>query len=425
MEQAVSLALAQNLGLSSNDLQTAIKKRDHDYAWNQLMPTVAATGNVLRLNTAPTTFGYSGGGLALVQINPWMISGGFSVQWNLSMALLHAIDQTSIDYQNSVISAQSARQQLIRDVKKAFNQLLALNESIKVTQNQIANAEDRYRQTKASYQSGLASSVSMLQAQVSWANLKPTLENQELAVKQAMRAFAYLLGLDVRTPLTLVGKIEIPQNLPLLDPSVLLEAYLDRRFDVMQTEGALRSQKNLQKLQNDQLWPTFSISYSASPTLSAAFDPATDWGNSANWLDSSGSLTFLLRWQLDSLIPGFSTWTKAQDTNDSLRLTQISLAQVRQAAGIEVSRLTDQISASAQSLKTLDLNVDLAQKSYDQTEAAYQAGSQTLLDVQGADLQLQSAQLQVLNEKLTLVNGLLDLEYSLNATKNELLKGAP
>jgi len=418
VDEAEALALANNLGLRAEGIKTSVKKRETDLAWNKLVPTASVSSSVLRLNTATTQVQGS-----TVAFDPWIVSGSLSTQWTLSLALFHGMDQTVIDYQNSLISLETAKKKLVRDVRKAFNQLLALQESIRLTQKQIANAEDRYRQTLASYQSGLASNVAVLQAQVSWENLKPTLEGQKLGYKQAMRGFAFQLGLDVNTPLTLVGSIEVPEKLPPLQPDSYLKKYLDQRFDVQAVQGSLRSLENVVKLQEDQLWPLLSLGWTVSPALNQAFDPKTDWGDSKNWKDSQGAFTVTLRWQLDSLVPMLSTWTAAQATKDTLAQTKIGLEQVRTSAVMEIFSLTDQIGKSAQSLDTLALNVELAQKSSAQTEKAYRAGSQTLADVQGADLQLQTAQYQVLNEKLTLVNALLDLEYALNAPKEDFLKG--
>ena len=415
-DDAVALALANNLGLQTDGIKTSGKKRETDLAWNKLVPTVTASSSLMRLNTAvnPATG---------ANYDPWVAAGSLSTQWTFSLALFHAMDQTVIDYQNSQISYQTAQKKLVRDVRKSFNQLLALQESIKLTQKQIANAEDRYRQTLASYQAGLTSNVAVLQAQVGWENLKPTLGGQQLGYKQAMRAFAFQLGLDVNTPITLEGSIEVPQKLPAMDPDSYLKKYLDQRFDVRAMEGNVRSLENVVKLQQDQLWPLLSLGWTVSPALTKAFDPTTEWAKSKNWVDSQGAFTIALRWQLDSLIPQLSTWTASEATKDSLAQTKIGLEQVRGSAVMEILSLTDQIGKSAQSLDTLALNVDLAQKSATQTDTAYKAGSQTLADVQGADLQLQTAQYQVLNEKLTLINALLDLEYALNAPKEEFLKG--
>lgn len=429
-DEAVAFALGHNVGLMTENLKLAIAKRGNDFSWNKLMPTVSVSASLARMNvstysglkplsyTAPTTVMYYS-----QDVDPWTLGLNLTAQWSISVATIHSINQTAIDFQNSRISQETAQKRLERDIRKTFNSLLALQEALKLTERQIINAETRYKQALSSYNAGLTSNLQVLQAQVNWENKKPALEDQKLNYQQAMMGFAMSLGLDVQTPIVLDGSIKSGIPTKNIDANNLIAQHIDERLDIKALRGSVESLDNTIKLQESSRLPSLVVSYSADPTVSTLFDSSTDITKGDSWEQRSGMLMFMLRWQLDTLIPGLSTATAIDNLKDQKAQLQLGLDQAKTAAQMEIINLVNRIKKSADSLKTLALNVELAQQAYKQTDDAYRAGNQTLADVQDADVQQQAALFQVLNEQLTLANNLLDLEYALNTSKSDFLKG--
>jgi len=62
----------------------------------------------------------------------------------------------------------------------------------------------------------------------------------------------------------------------------------------------------------------------------------------------------------------------------------------------------------------------LAERAYELALEAYNVGSRELLEVRNAEQDLQDARLQLLQEKSAYTAALLDLEYALNTTVEEL-----
>jgi len=442
VDQALDHALSYNLGYAIEESKVTIKKREKDFSWNKFIPSLTLGSNLVRLNKdlsgsgvtaagSPNAYGLYSVYPYSYSLDPWNLSMSFSAQLTLSFATLRQIDQAAIDYEASVLSFETAKKKLERDVRKSFNQLLALKDAIALTRKQIDNAQQRYLQAQATYKSGLASSLSVLQSQVALENKKPALQDQELGYRQALMAFAILLGFDARQSIDLKGNVDVPQDAQGLDPDVFIDRYLDRRLDVQAAWYGVKSVQNSLRLQEALRLPSLSIGFSADPTVANLFGTnpktgkATDISDGNNWAQSSGNFFIGLRWQPDALIPGLSNWVSSEGLKDSIAQAKLGAEQARRAGAMEITGLVDRIRKSVSALQTLDLNVQLAQKAYQQTDTAYKAGNQTLLEVQDADVQLQAAQLQVINEKLNLANNMLDLGYALNADPKEYLQGVP
>jgi len=442
-DDSVAFALAHNIGLTTENLKTAIAKRNNDFSWNKLMPTLSVGAALVHPNVASLTIpnpnvptvtypGFGQVANSLIQFtlpsDVWELGLNLTAQWTFSVATIHAINQTAIDYANSQISQETARKKLERDVRKSFNQLLALQEALKLTQRQITNAETRYNQALSSYKAGLTSNLQVLQAQVNWENKKPALADQQLNYNQALMAFEMSLGLDVQTPITLDGSINTDAVTASLSANDFIAQHLEQRLDVQSLRGSVASLDNTIKIQESLRLPSLIVSYTADPGIGTNFSDSGFFAGSkvtdlTQWKQNTGNFMVALRWQLDSLIPGFVTATTIDNLKDQKAQLEQGLAQTKTAAQMEIINLVDRIKKSSGSLETLALNVELAQKAYKQTDEAYRAGNQTLADVQDADVQQQAALFQVLNEQLTLANNLLDLEYALNTSKTEFLKG--
>ena len=87
---------------------------------------------------------------------------------------------------------------------------------------------------------------------------------------------------------------------------------------------------------------------------------------------------------------------------------------------MEIKTLVMQLNKSMEQLETLILNIDLAHEAYRLSQEAYDAGSKELLEVKDAERDLNTAKLEVLKEKYNYITGLLDLEYALNATLEQI-----
>jgi len=424
--QAVQEALAANLGLQGEGIKSGIKKRDRDQAWSKLYPTVSVGGGLVNLNDPKAQERaiaiQDGVPTSAINFIPKAANLEFSLtaQLAISPAVFAAIDQTAIDYENSKISYAMAAQQLTSNVKKLFFQIMVLQETINLRERQLANAEERYRQAQVNFKAGLAPQLTALEAQVAWQNQKPALDDLRINTLQALYNFENLLGRTPDANLRLSGSLDVTVNDTPLVPQQLIDRFLERRLDVQAAEGQVRAADGYKKIADQGLFPSIILQYTADPTLNDPWNSNTDWGNTDNWLQPTGSLALLLNWKLDSLIPTSASDTQRSDLNDQGRLARKGLDQLKLSAKTEIITLVNKIQKSTAAFQTLSANVDVALQAYKLTEDAYKSGARSLLEVQDAELQYQIAQLSLLNEKQLYHSNLLDLETALNSTTEEI-----
>lgn len=416
VDQAVNLALENNLGLLVEGRKLETARRNSDYAWNRFLPTVNVGATLSRLNEVqkittfvpiPTPPFLS---TTTVEPDPWNLSLSFQIQLPLNPALFSGIRQLLIEYEGGLISYQAARRRLERDIRKLFYQILAAEEAVRITQLRAENARQRFQLAESSYRAGRAPELTMLQARVAWENTRPALREQELAVESLKNQFKLLLGLPLENEIVLEGSI---QRLgPDLTPEdQVAERFVDQRLDVLQLENTLKAVENALRVQYDSLWPTLVLMWSADPSLPEPWKTQS-WEDN-KWRQRSGMLAFTLSFKLDNLIPGSQTWVSIRNLEDQIGQVRLNLEQLRRAAALEIRSTLARLRKIQESLAALEANVELAARVAQLTETGYRTGTQSLTEVQEADLQLQAARLQLLNEKLAYNNLLIDLVFAL------------
>lgn len=90
IEESVSLAMENNIQLTSTAIDVRMKKRDKDLAWNVFIPNVQASGTMARSNMSEMTIGtppYTTT-VELEEKDRWNAMGNLSIGLNLNAALL-------------------------------------------------------------------------------------------------------------------------------------------------------------------------------------------------------------------------------------------------------------------------------------------------------------------------------------------------
>lgn len=435
VDDAVKLAREHNLGLKSSVLELHTQQLKKDNSWNVFIPTVQASGTIMRWNKSQfmdVLNGYDGSGSVVIpgvgtvydqvlqvsaDLPRWGISASLDFSLNLNFGFVNDIQGTRLDYEAGRISYQTAVKKLERDVRKNFYNIILLGDNIELMKQNIKAALDRYKQAKVNYQNGLVPELSMLTARVAYENMKPGLSEMTLGYTTAINSFKMMLGINFREEVELKGSIDVEPDI--FNFEKLISEFLEGRFDLL----SLR--KNISILENTRKG---LIARSMTPTvmLGLNFDPAftkdpfkSSWfGNiGEEWIQQSGMFRLTVALSLDSFLPFSSARINIKEMENSIEKTKLGLQQAKEGAELEIQSIVMRLNKSVQSLETLKLNVALAQKVYEMAMEAYNAGNKELLEVENAEIELNKAKLEVIKEKYNYKTGLLDLEYALNTTK--------
>jgi outer membrane protein TolC len=431
-DEAVESAIKSNLGLESARDDTSTKKRASDNSWNQFIPNVTVGASVILDNEKTTAsvmipveippFSPIHGVIPYsVEAPQWHVAASIQVSLNISIAMFENINRLKLDYQGGMIAYDKAKLQLERDVRKAYNSMLLLQENIALLRENHEAAGRRVQLARANYNAGLAPELTLLQAQVAVENMKPVMDQVENGYRLSMANFAMLLGMAYDTPFELVP-LEKVSDFVSLDVKDLISKAASGKPDINELRHSMLLLKSARKVQFYSLLPTLSLSWNTTPAFMG--DPwKDDWGNNDLWR-KSGSLTISLGIRLHSLIPFSPDFQNVKNLDDQIRSANIGLARMIQGTEIEIYNTVLALNKIQITAEAQQKTVELAERAYRLTEQAFRAGLQDLLQVQNAELELKQAKVSMLEQQFNYLNGLLDLEYSIGVPFGTLNSGA-
>ena len=431
-DEAVERAIKNNLGLESARVTANTKKRASDLSWNQFIPNVTLGASVLLDNEKTTATGmipveipalspihgvvpYS------VEAPQWHVAGSVQVSLTLSIAMIENMKRLKLDYQGGLIAYDKAKLQLERDVRKAYNSMLLLQENIALLRESFEAAGRRVQLAQANYRAGLVPELTLLQAQVAVENMKPTMDQVENGFRLSMANFAMFLGLAYDTPFELVPLEKVTDFIS-LDVKELISKSASGKPDINELRHNILMLKSARKTQFQSLLPALTLSWNTTPTFLR--DPwKDDWSNKDNWKDTSGRFTISLGLRLHSLIPFSPDFQSIKNLDDQIIGANIGLARMIQGTEIEIYNTVLALNKTQITAEAQKKTVDLAERAYRLTEQAFRAGVQDLLQVQNAELELKQAKVSMLEQQFNYLNGLLDLEYSIGVPFGTLNSG--
>ncbi|MDR2897201.1 MAG: TolC family protein [Spirochaetaceae bacterium] len=396
LDTAVALALEQNLSLGRSKRELEQKKLSSVRSWNSLIPSIGASASVSRATDIT--------GNIIPSQDEWKPALSLSASFTLPTSIFADIESARLEYEAGQISYDTAARTLELQVRKAFYQLLVLNENIALTQQSIETAQGRYDEAAAKRRVGQASNLEELSAKVDLENLKPTLRSAQGAYDTTLDSFRQILGIsldeDVRISGNLASAVGIveSENMESLTERSLGEAsaVLSARKDLEIAESRLKGAKS------SLVIPSLSVSWNTSPL----------YANSA-WSDTGG-FTAKLSFSLDKLLPWSSAQTQIESLSLSLASSQSALLEKQITSELNIRQYQRTIEESLESIDALRLNAELAEQNYGMYEQSYRQGTADYQSLRTAGDSLQTARNKVLQEFYTLLTTVLDLEAELN-----------
>jgi outer membrane protein TolC len=444
-DEAVQLAIKNNLSLESARIDLDTKKRKSDLVWNQFLPDLEVRGTLARDNTASSVSGFTpvtkvplnslfaqpapsgipdiyGVVPYSVEASQWHVQGNFSATLALTSALFAGIKTIRQDYRTGLVTFEKAKIQLERDIRKAYYQMLLLEESIQVQRDSLTAAERQVAIAQANYNSGLAPELTLLQARVNRDNLKPDIEENENLYRMAMARFVMDLGLPQNTRFELIplaGDI----NFIDLDIAEFISKAASGKPDILELQQQILYIKSARQAQALQLWtPNLIFAWNYAPTFIK--DPWKDsWGDGDSW-QKGGTFSITLQWKLNNLFPFTKEGQGLKDVDNQIRSATIGMARLIRGTELEIYNTILSLEKTQNSIEARGQTVELANRSYESTEAAYRAGLQDFNSVQNARDALVQARLGVVQQQFNYIQGLIDLEYSMGVPFGTLSSNA-
>lgn len=404
VEQAVELALQNNIQLSSSTIDLRIKQRAWQTSWKVFIPNVQASGTLARTNMNEMMMGST-----LVQLEEkerWSAMGSLGASLNLSLALVEGLRATRQSYEAGRISWDQARFETEQNVRMAFYGILLQEGSLALSRDMLAVGEERVRQARTNYLNGLIPELTFLRAQLQVESQKPEIQKAEQELARQKEMFAFLLGLEPGTEVELSGSITARQLD--LDAAALVNGRLANRFDIASLAKNIELMRTQVRATALQLYtPALVLNQTWSPRLSGIDD---NWLEKDNWKDSSGAFSVTLAFNLTALLPFSSQGQSLRELKDTVRKMELTMQQAARMGETEIRTLVNTLERSRVSMEVLQRSVELAEKAWRLTEQGYRAGTVEYLDLKDAENSLHQAKLGLLVEQFNYTTTLLNLE---------------
>jgi hydrophobe/amphiphile efflux-1 (HAE1) family protein len=396
---AVKIAMENNPELQIARLEEIKAEQRVREVRSAFLPQVSASLQYIRNIQVPVfffpAFGFDAttGELVAKQGELQAIRAGLANSYNLTGSvqlpliqedLRHTIHMTEIGKSIATESIAGNRVQKARDVKKAYFDVLMVEEQARLLQQNIIRAEETLAQVRSLLSKGMATETDTLRAFVAVENTRPLLTKVINSGILARASLAIILGLDGAQTLELSDSLLFPKiSSSLLDYSTLLQSSLDSRSDIKQ----LTLQRDLSDVEK--------ISHQASylPSLSAfgqyqIVSQADDFNFSKQVFPQSSFVGVQIS---VPIFNGFRTDSRVQQSIISSQQAERRLDYVKNLVGTEVRLAQTSLQEARQRFQVQERTIQAAERNYRLVRSRYAQGLVKQIDVSDADLALTQA----------------------------------
>jgi len=408
INDAVNLALRNNLDYETEKLKLENKKWQMYTCWNSFIPNITAGFLLYRYNSYKN--------INANDSDAWNLNLNFNLSYTLNASLFLSLYQTIIDYKAEKINLNSAKSSLIKNVKKQYFNLVILKKNIELINDEMINAKKLYEQTKAIFEKGLSSEYNLLSSKIQYENLKPSIISLQKKYNQNLLLYKQVLGFKDEFDINLVDEIQIKKHD--IESKEILFKNIENRFDIQLLKISLETLNNSKNKYIASFTPNFLFRYYADLTFQKNIFKYNWFGDynymNSNWNQIDGEISLGLSFPLSSWFPFSNEQMHIETATNQIIQKKFEITKARQSAKIEIESLIESIEGSKEILNSIYENLIFAQRAYEMAKEEYNVGTKNLLDVQNSMADLNKAKFNFLSEELNYISTLLDLEYASN-----------
>lgn len=301
--------------------------------------------------------------------------------------------RANLDYKAAVLD-------IIQDTENAYHNLAYAREQLAVRRFSLSLAERLFDEAKVRRDTGVATDLDVLQAEVGVANAQRGVVLAEQSVKDRQDALLALIGqFELDAPVGTVRFKEAGGTLPVFASSFAMAKQNQPDF--------LSSQAAIDQVKLDLV----QIRDAAKPDLSVGAAVGLNGSNGSGGSAFSDALDPQSHsWQVDF---SFSyPWGRRADKARvrqglaALNREQTRLRQIEQNIEVQVRAAVRAVEANTESVRIAALASGLSQKQYELENAKFQAGLSTSRRVLEAQDDLETARVSELQARVTLSNAI-------------------
>lgn len=401
LQQAVDLALRENVGMKLAAQRIEAADGQLAAARGLLAPQLSASGSIMRLNSligmdafsyrlpvldsnqAPTGLYVP---MTSASISSDNIGNAYSAKLSANWPIYtggkiwQGYQISRLNRQAADWSADSARAEIILSVKRAYYGLLLAQSAHKVTREAVTSIEKHVERVRALYQKGMVSRYDLLRAEVQLSNMQPQLIRMQNAVQLARQTFNMTLNREPGAEVILIDSMEFrPAE---IDSSRLLSLAMENRPEY---QSLLLRQKMVDRaklISYSSYQPTVALIADYSYSKGSGFTAGDDWNK--NW-----DLGVAASWPL---FDGGTGLGRIKEARANVRQLSLAREMLEDGIRLEVTAIYLTLQASQKAVLSQQRSVEQAQEALKIAQVRYENGQATNLDVLDAQLALTQAQ---------------------------------
>jgi len=384
LQDAIALALRQSTDVKQSENSVAFSNATVESKQGAFLPTVA-----LNSSTARTVGRAGSNSLAGASSTAQSLNTGLSAQLVVFDGLrnVNELRQAKLDVSANTNDLTRARQTAVYTVATNYLTLSTAEGQLAVQKQNLAAQEAQEAQLQTQVKAGARSISDLYQQQATTASARAGVVSAEQAVELARISLIQTLQLDPRGTYDFVSPtVADASSVPHYNLDSLLDRAFTSRSDLAAEQTRVDAAKVGTKAAGSTRLPTVSLSTSYNATYNSALANAL-----GNQLDQSrgGSVSIGVSFPLFDRGATSVAVQQAKIQEDNARL---QLSNEKQAVALDVRRAYLAIETSRQQLAVALAQQKAADLAVSTTQARYQVGTSSLLELtQARASQLQAA----------------------------------
>ncbi|WP_184625480.1 efflux transporter outer membrane subunit [Xanthomonas arboricola] len=391
LQQVIALALENNRDLRVAALNIEVARAQYRVERAALLPAVQGTGTASNTRT-PSELAIPGQPQVFRTYSANI--GVSAYELDLFGRVRSLKEQALQQFLSTAEARRSTHISLVAEVATAYLTLAADQQLLQLAQSTLSSQGDSYRLQQRSFELGVASQLSLRQAQTTVETARVDVERYTAQVAQDRNALVLLVGTQVPAellPRALPDGASVDGNVLASVPAGLPSQLLQRRPDILEAERNLRAANANIGAARAAFFPSISLTAStgsSSSSLSNLFDSGT-----RAW-SFVPTLT----------LPIFNAGRNRANLDMAKANRDIEVAQYEkaiQSAFREVSDALAQRETLGRQLQAQQALVDATADSYRLSQARFERGVDSYLQALDAQRALYSAQQNLITTQLS------------------------
>ncbi|SIS93268.1 Outer membrane protein TolC [Filimonas lacunae] len=288
-------------------------------------------------------------------------------------------------------------------VSKAFYDVLATIEQIKVSQQDIVRLESSLKNAEAQYKAGVTDKTDYKRATISLNNAKAALSTNIAVLKSKKEYLKYVMGYPSGNDLNIVyDSLQMEKE---VDMDTLQAPNFNNRIEYQQLLTQRKLMEANVRYEKTSFIPTASLS--SAYNLNYLNDKLSKLYNN-NYPNSYINLTIGV-----PIFQGGKRTSKIRSAEWSLKRTDWDIKNLQSSVNSEYSQAQANYKSYLANYIALKENMELAQEVYDVIQLQYKNGIKTYLEVITSESDLRTARINYYNALYTVLASKVDVQKSL------------